>query len=92
MKLEAIIYSILLEKLSADRVEVQDESLKHAGHAGAAPGGETHFDVFVVSERFDGLSRVQRHQLVYDALAEYMNNPIHALAIKAKTPAQMADA
>ena len=76
----------LEQELSAELVEITDVSHKHAGHGGARPEGETHFEVRIVSERFKGLSRVQQHQLVYAALSELMNNPIHALALKCECP------
>lgn len=67
-------------------LEVQDDSHLHAGHAGAREG--RHFTVRVVSERFNGLSRVARHRLVYDALQILIPRGIHALAIDARTPGE----
>jgi len=72
-----------LEPLS---LEVIDESAKHAGHAGARPEGETHWHVSIVSPRFAGQSVVARHRMVYQALGELIQNPIHALAITARAP------
>ena len=66
-----------------------DDSAKHAGHAGAASGGG-HFDVRLVSTRFAGLSRVARHRLVYASLSDLMRHAIHALAIDARTPDEVA--
>jgi BolA family transcriptional regulator, general stress-responsive regulator len=63
---------------------IEDDSAKHAGHAGAAEGG--HYRVVVVSARFSGVNRVGRHRLVYDAVADAMQRGIHALAISAYTP------
>ena len=71
-------------------VAVTDDSAKHAGHAGAQPGGNTHFSVFIVSDAFQGMSRVARHRAVYEALAVFFQNGLHALAIDAKTPQEMA--
>ena len=65
-------------------LEVQDDSHLHAGHAGAREG--RHFSVRIVSERFNGLSRVARHRLVYAALEAMIPRGIHALAIDAKAP------
>ena len=65
-------------------LEVQDDSHLHAGHAGAREG--RHFSVRIVSERFNGLSRVARHRLVYGALEALIPRGIHALAIDAKAP------
>jgi len=63
---------------------VQDDSHLHAGHASAREG--RHFSVRVVSPRFNGLSRLARHRLVYDALAALIPRGIHALAIEARAP------
>ena len=63
---------------------VRDDSAQHAGHAGAREGG--HFAVHIVSQQFQGRSRIQRHQMVYAAVAELMGRDIHALAIAAHTP------
>ena len=67
-------------------VELVDESAQHAGHAGAAPGGNTHWRLSIVSPRFSGQPTVARHRMVYQALGELMQNPIHALAINARAP------
>lgn len=68
---------------------VEDDSAKHAGHSGARPGGETHYSVRIVSEMFAGLSRVERQRRVYAALAEELQpDRIHALALRALTPAE----
>jgi BolA protein len=77
------------ERLAAlDPVEVElvDESSRHAGHAGWRPGGGTHWRLSIVSPRFTGQSTVARHRMVYQALGELMQNPIHALAITARAP------
>ena len=75
-----------LDALDPESVELVDESAQHAGHAGARPGGNTHWRLTIVSRRFDGKSSVSRHRLVYEALGELMHDPIHALAITARTP------
>ena len=72
------------------RLEVVDESARHAGHAGARPEGETHFRVEVVSAAFQGLSRVARQRLIHQALAEELEGPIHALSLSALTPEEDA--
>jgi BolA protein len=72
-----------LEPLDLDLV---DESAKHAGHAGARPGGNTHWRLTIVSPRFAGKPTVARHRMVYQALGELMQHPIHALAITARSP------
>ena len=71
------------------QLDVEDDSASHAGHAGAASG--SHFNVSIVSAAFAGKSRVARHRLVYDALADAMRNGIHALAIVALTPEEFAN-
>jgi BolA protein len=67
-------------------VELVDESAQHAGHAGAAPGGNTHWRLSIVSPRFSGQPTLARHRMVYQALGELMQSPIHALAITARAP------
>ncbi|WP_300544638.1 BolA family protein [Maricaulis sp.] len=84
------IESRLREKLAPLALQVSDDSHLHAGHAGARPGGESHFTVDIVSPRFAGLSRVARHRLVNDALAGELAGPVHALAIKARAPGENA--
>ncbi|MDE1173174.1 MAG: BolA family transcriptional regulator [Parvibaculaceae bacterium] len=69
-------------------LEVEDESHKHKGHAGAREGGETHFRVTITAEAFRGQSRVACHRLVTNALGELIGNPIHALSITARAPDQ----
>jgi len=69
-------------------LEIEDESHRHAGHAGAADG-RGHFRVDVVSEAFAGLGPIARHRAVYAALGELMTTDIHALSIRARTPAEV---
>ena len=69
-------------------LELVDESAQHAGHAGASPGGGTHWRVRIVASSFSGKSTVARHRMVYEALGELMHNPIHALAITARAPGE----
>lgn len=64
---------------------IEDDSAKHAGHAGAASGGG-HYNIDIVSTAFAGKSRVARHRMVYDALRTLWQAAIHALAIRAVTP------
>ena len=75
-----------LAALEPEALELVDESAQHAGHAGAAPGGETHWRLSIVSRRFAGQPTVARHRMVYQALGALMQNPIHALAISARSP------
>ncbi len=71
-------------------LEVIDDSARHAGHAGARPGGETHFSVTIVSAEFDGVPRIERQRRIYTALAAEMAARVHALALTALTPAEAA--
>lgn len=77
-----------LATLAPARVELVDDSAKHAGHAGAAPGGNTHWRLTIESAEFAGKSTVARHRLVYQALGDLMQNPIHALQISARAPGE----
>lgn len=79
----------LNEGLAPSRLDVVDESTKHMGHGGWREGGETHFNVTVVSDAFEGKSRVDRQRMVYALLAEEMAERIHALALTTKTPAEV---
>ena len=80
---------ILTEALVPLALEINDESHKHVGHAGAR-GGQGHFSVTVVSEAFAGKLPLARHRLVYTALGDMMTTDIHALAITAKAPDEVA--
>ncbi|MFM6991071.1 MAG: BolA family protein [Rhodoferax sp.] len=80
------IKSRLQERLEATRLEVIDESYQHAGHAGAnASGVGTHFRVRIASPFFTGKSRVGCHRLVYDAVQDFIDQGLHALAIETET-------
>jgi len=82
----ADIRRALTTQLQPELVEVDDDSHLHAGHAGAREG--RHFTVRIVSARFESLSRVARHRLVYDALHSLIPLGIHALAIEARAPGE----
>jgi len=77
----------LRETLQPEELRVKDESHLHAGHAGAQDG-RGHFAVRLTAGAFEGLSRIQRHRLVYDALGDLMETDIHALSISALTPGE----
>lgn len=81
----------LTEGLSPRHLLVEDESHRHAGHAGHRPEGETHFRLVIVSAVFAGQSRVQRQRLVYDLLRDELSERIHALAMTTLTPDEAAD-
>ena len=84
----------IAEKLSAAfaplTLDVQDESHQHAGHAGSRAGGETHYRVHIVSEAFQGKSRIERHRMVNATLEAELMGSVHALAIKAQAPGETA--
>ena len=69
-------------------LDVIDESDRHVGHAGHRPGGETHFQIHIVSEAFRGKTRLERHRMIYDTLADELNDGVHALAIDATAPSE----
>ncbi len=77
----------LREAFHPELLEIEDESTRHRGHPGAADGG-SHFRVVLVSSRFEGQTRLDRHRMVYDVLDELMGSEIHALALQALTPAE----
>jgi BolA family transcriptional regulator, general stress-responsive regulator len=78
----------LTEAFAPDQLLVEDDSARHAGHAGARPEGETHFSVKLVSQAFRGKSRIERHRMVNAALADDLATRVHALAITAKAPGE----
>jgi BolA protein len=85
-------------KLSAaftpQALTVSDESARHAGHAGArtltGSGGETHFEVRIVSAQFEGLSRIERQRHIHAVLAAEFKGGLHALSLKALAPSEAA--
>lgn len=90
MTVDDIIKQKLTEAFSPETLEVVNESHLHAGHAGSPGTGSSHFRVTVVSAKFAGLSRIDRHRLVNEALSEELAGPVHALALKTKTPGEAA--
>jgi len=79
-----------LSDLQPTHLDIVDDSHRHAGHPGAKSGGG-HFNVTIVSPAFADKTSLQRHRLVYDALAVLMPSEIHALSIKAYTPVEFTD-
>jgi len=77
----------LNDGLGPDHLEVIDDSHHHAGHAGAADG-RGHFTVLIVSQRFAGLSTLERHKLVYQVVGDMMTTDVHALSIQALAPGE----
>ena len=78
----------LTERFRPVRLDITDDSQRHAGHAGAQPGGETHFDVTIVSDAFAGFGRVARQRLVYETLADELAGGVHALALRTLAPGE----
>ena len=76
----------LSERFAPTRLVIVDDSHRHAGHAGARPGGETHFTVTIVAAVFAGLGRVARQRLVYETLAAEITGGVHALSLTTVTP------
>ena len=96
---EGPIATKIREKLTAalapERLEIEDDSGRHAGHhheggVDGRAGGESHFNVTVVAAAFEGLGRVQRERAVNTLLREELAGPVHALSIRAMTPAEAA--
>ncbi len=81
-----LIRAKLNTTLTPTRLSVVDDSGRHVGHAGARPGGETHYVVEIASAKFEGLSRVARQRLVYGILAGEFEGGMHALALTTLTP------
>ena len=90
MNTRDIITEKLTEAFKPQSLRVEDESHKHEGHAGHRPGGETHFRVYIVSDAFEGKSRIERHRMVNATLAAELKGSVHALAIKAQAPGETA--
>ena len=88
MRVKDAIERNLKEALRPRRLEIEDESHRHAGHAGARPQGESHFRLTVVADSFEGKSRIERQRMVYAALKELMESRIHALAMTTLSPAE----
>ena len=82
------IQNKLTEAFQPTRLEIEDDSGRHAGHSGAREGGESHFNVTIESPAFAGTGRVTRQRLIHHALAEELAGPVHALSIKALAPGE----
>src|SRR5689334_17679012 len=78
----------LRTRFAPTRLDIEDESSRHRGHAGHREGGESHFRVEIVSAAFEGKTRVARQRLVYDALKDEFAAGLHALALTTLTPAE----
>jgi BolA family transcriptional regulator, general stress-responsive regulator len=78
----------LTEALAPNRLEIVDDSARHAGHAGTRAGGESHFTITIEAAAFTGLRRIQRQRLIHAILAEELAGPVHALSLKTSTPGE----
>jgi BolA protein len=90
MSIEQSIREKLTAAFAPEVLQVVNESHHHAGHAGSPGTGESHFNVSVVSEAFADKSRLERHRMVNDVLADELSGKIHALAITALSPEESA--
>jgi stress-induced morphogen len=84
------IRATLSARFAPALLQVIDDSARHAGHAGAAPGGQTHYAVLLVSPAFRGMSRLARSRAVHEALAGEFAGGLHALALTLRTPEEQA--
>lgn len=83
-----VIRDKLTKAFKPSRLEVEDDSARHHGHAGAREGGESHFNVLIEAEAFVGRPKVARQRMVYQALAEELAGPVHALSVRAVAPGE----
>lgn len=86
---EESIREKLTEELSPKKLMIENVSHHHAGHAGSPGTGESHFNVTVVSEAFQGMPKVARFRLVHKILKAEMEGPVHALSLELKTPGEV---
>jgi BolA family transcriptional regulator, general stress-responsive regulator len=84
----ASLQAKLTAAFSPTTLVIDDDSARHAGHAGARPSGESHFNVTIEAAAFAGVSRLQRQRLVYAAVADELAGPVHALSVKALAPGE----
>jgi BolA protein len=88
VRIQQVLAVALQRDLAPERLEIEDESARHHGHAGWREGGETHFRVLVVAACFSGRSRLERQRLVHAAAGELLRERIHALSITALAPGE----
>lgn len=88
MNREERIRAILTQAFAPSHIELRDDSARHAGHAGAAPGGQTHYSLVIRSPAFSGLSKVAIHRKIYALLAGEFSDGLHAFTIEAKAEDQ----
>jgi BolA family transcriptional regulator, general stress-responsive regulator len=80
--------ALLTAQFAPQNIVIEDQSELHQGHAGARPGGQTHYHLTLVSTAFEGLSRVARQRLVYQTLREEFETGLHALSLDLKAPGE----
>jgi BolA protein len=90
MSRQSRITETLTRRFAPMALEVADDSARHAGHAGAQEGGETHFNVRMAAATFEGMNRVMRARAVNDALAGEFAAGLHALSLKLQAPSELA--
>ncbi len=88
MSAEALIKERLMIALEPQRLDVVNESELHAGHRGSPGTGESHFRLLIVSPKFAGKSRVERHRMVNEALGDLMQGRVHAMAMRTYAPGE----
>jgi BolA protein len=88
--MENMIRHKLTAALSPIVLEIIDESRLHAGHAGARPGGNSHFKIHIVSQAFTPMTRLERHRLVHTLLKEELEGSLHALSLTLRSPKEIS--
>lgn len=88
MSVESVMRQKLMVALEPTRLDIVNESELHAGHRSSPGTGESHFRVLIVSRQFEGKSRVERHRIVNDILADEVGRRVHAFALTAQTPTE----
>ena len=88
--IERELRAMLERELAPERLEIANDSAKHHGHAGDDGSGESHFSILVESDRFEGLTRLERQRLVNRGLGDLPGQRIHALSVKALAPGESA--
>ena len=86
----ARLEAVLKQAFAPTLLRIEDDSARHAGHAGARPGGETHYNVLLVSKTFRGMSRVARSRAVHAVLESDFSGGMHALSLTLRTPEEAA--
>ena len=86
----ARLEAVLEQAFSPTLLRIEDDSARHAGHAGARPGGETHYNVLLVSGRFRGMGRLARSRAVHAVLHAEFSAGMHALSLTLRTPEEAA--